>query len=296
MTDADPFSEAELGVIRRAYARQLLATVEIEDPRLESAFAATPREAFLGPGPWEILRPRGYAPTPSADPVYLYADLLVGILPERGLNNGLPSFHARLMAEARVEDGEHVVHVGAGTGYYSAIFAHLAGPGGRVTAVELEPSLAEAATRNLETYEQVSVLQGDGATLPFEPADVIYVNAGATRPAERWLDGLSEGGRLVLPLTAQKTLPPGGSDTIEQVERHGAVFVVQRRGESYLARWVSPVGVYPCEGGRDEVSEAAIAAALEKGGWKDVTRLYRRDDVPEAHCWLKAPGWCLAYE
>ena len=30
-------------------------------------------------------------------------------------------------------------------------------------------------------------------------ADVILVNAGATRPAERWLDGLRDGGRLILP-------------------------------------------------------------------------------------------------
>jgi protein-L-isoaspartate(D-aspartate) O-methyltransferase len=27
----------------------------------------------------------------------------------------------------------------------------------------------------------------------FEPADVIYVNAGATRPADAWLDRLKEG-------------------------------------------------------------------------------------------------------
>ena len=25
-------------------------------------------------------------------------------------------------------------------------------------------------------------------------------------------------------------------------------------------------------------------------------RLYRRDDLPEERCWLRAPGWCLAYE
>ena len=27
----------------------------------------------------------------------------------------------------------------------------------------------------------------------------------------------------------------------------------------------------------------------------DVTRLYRRDDLPEEQCWLRAPGWSLAY-
>src|SRR5437879_4833076 len=55
------------------------------------------------------------------------------------------------------------------------------------------------------------------------------------------------------------------------------------------------VAIFPGEGGRDEASEQALAAALEKGGTERVTRLYRRDDVPEDQCRLRAPGWCLAY-
>jgi len=42
-------------------------------------------------------------------------------------------------------------------------------------------------------------------------------------------------------------------------------------------------------------SEAALAAAFAKGGWDKVTRLYRGDAAPEGDCWLRAPGWCLAY-
>ncbi len=41
--------------------------------------------------------------------------------------------------------------------------------------------------------------------------------------------------------------------------------------------------------------EAAFAAVLDSGGAAKVTRLYRRDDVPEADCWLHGRGWCLAY-
>ena len=32
-----------------------------------------------------------------------------------------------------------------------------------------------------------------------------------------------------------------------------------------------------------------------KGGWERVTRLYRRGDVLDEQCWLKAPDWALAY-
>ena len=47
--------------------------------------------------------------------------------------------------------------------------------------------------------------------------------------------------------------------------------------------------------GRDEASEQALAAAFDNGGAERVTRLYRRDELPEDQCWLRALGWCLAY-
>jgi protein-L-isoaspartate(D-aspartate) O-methyltransferase len=108
----------------------------VVDERVEAAFATAERERYLGPGPWPILRQSGYVPTPDADPVYLYCDVLIGIVPERSLNNGMPSYHALLSASAAIQSGEHVVHVGAGTGYYTAIMTHLARSVGRVTAIE----------------------------------------------------------------------------------------------------------------------------------------------------------------
>jgi hypothetical protein len=39
----------ELAVIRRAYAKQILALAQVDDQRLEQAFAQVPREDFLGP-------------------------------------------------------------------------------------------------------------------------------------------------------------------------------------------------------------------------------------------------------
>jgi protein-L-isoaspartate(D-aspartate) O-methyltransferase len=120
--------EWELQIVRRAYAKQVLAAAEVRDARVEAAFAAVRREDFLGPGPWPVVRffgpsHRRYVTTPSADPVYLYTDDAVGMLPERNLNNGVPSFHAVLIAAAAPQKGEHVVHVGAGTGYYTALLA-----------------------------------------------------------------------------------------------------------------------------------------------------------------------------
>jgi protein-L-isoaspartate(D-aspartate) O-methyltransferase len=283
--------EAELAIIRRAYAKQILAAAGVTDARIEMAFATVRREDYLGPGPWQFFRwPNTYVPSPDADPVYLYTNDLIGIAPERQINNGQPSLHAALIAKAMPREGEHVVHVGTGAGYYTAILAHLVGPTGRVTGIEFEADIAARARASFSGVANVEIVHGDGAVVPFTTADVIYVNAGATYPAAAWLDGLAEGGRLILPLTANM-----GFNELQVTARRGAVFRIERRGTEYLAACVSPVVIFPCAGSRDSVSEAALAAAFERGDWHKVSRLYRGDDIPPERCWVRGSGWCLAY-
>jgi protein-L-isoaspartate(D-aspartate) O-methyltransferase len=286
--------ETELAAFRAQYARKILSIVGIDQPRLEAAFAAVRREDFVGAGPWSVFRgPKTYVTTPDADPARLYDDILVGLIPEREINNGQPSLHAYLLGLAAPAEGEHVVHVGAGAGYYSAVMAHMVGPAGRVTAIEFDPELAMRAKLNLRHQPNVEVVQGDGARVPFDPADVVYVNAGATRPADAWLDRLEDGGRLVLPLTTDKGFTLSDEKTMAT---RGAVFLVTRRGEDFFAKWISPVAIFPCAGNRDEASERALAQAFAGGRAHDVTRLYRRDDIPAERCWLRAPSWSLTYD
>ncbi len=284
------FDETELAVLRRAYAKQAMFLGDACDDALEDAYARVPREHYLGPGPWPILCRNGYTPTPDGDPAWLYSNVLVGIKPERDLNNGEPSSHARWIAAVSPTPGEHVVHVGAGVGYYSAIMAHMVGSSGALIAIEIDPDLAARAATNLRHMPNVRVLHGDGSITPFPPADVIYVNAGASRPANAWLDGLKDGGRLLLPLTTNLNL---GSQHVSRPT--GAVFRVTRRGKVFDASLVSLVAVFPCEGMREEASEQALAAAFKKGGFRDVRRLRRTEDVPDEECWVSGPGWSLTY-
>ena len=280
--------DTEQDIIRRAYARQIMAVFGVSDGRIEAAFASVKREDYLGRGPWQIMRwGRGYVSSPSRNPVYLYDDVVVGIIPERNLNNGQPSLHAWLIANAAPKAGEHVVHVGAGVGYYTAILHRLVGRRGRTTAIEFDSDLAARFAANFVGARNIKVVQGDGACVPFDSADIIYVNAGATKPAEAWLDRLADGGRLILPLTAGEF--PNGD------VRRGAVFRIERRRSTFLAERISGVAIFPCEGMRDPSSEAALAAAFEKGRVQEVTRFHRRDDLPEKDCWLRGTGWCLAY-
>ena len=153
-------NDQELAILRRAYARHVYFTSGADDPRLEAALAEIPREAFLGPGPWQLPAlgsppPGHYRRTPDAEAHWLYADTVVGILPEQELNNGMPSFLTFLISLGRAAPGEHAVHIGAGVGYYTAILARLVGETGRVTAIEYEPALAARAAANLAGYPQV---------------------------------------------------------------------------------------------------------------------------------------------
>jgi len=285
--------QTELRIIRAAYAKQIAAAVRVDNARVIEAFTAIPREDFVGPGPWMMRRMNGYVPTPDADPVYLYTDSLVGLVPERGLNNGQPSLHAYLMQQAAPAAGDHAVHVGTGTGYYTAILAHLVGPSGRVTGIEYDGDLAARACANLASFSNVEIIEGDGTQVPFDPADVIYVNAGCTQPAERWLSNLANRGRLILPMTSNdgfRSLAP------ERIAQAGAVFCIWRGGTDYYATWISPVAIFPCAGNRDEASEKALADAFARGGWDKVTRLYRDSDIPDERCWVRGEGWCLAFE
>jgi protein-L-isoaspartate(D-aspartate) O-methyltransferase len=126
--------------------------------------------------------------------------VLVAIDPAKGLNNGQPSAHARWMLAAAVCPGDSVLHVGCGTGYYTAIFAELVGAGGRVIGLDVEAGLVGRAKGSLVAWPQAQVFFGDSADT-HGSHDVIYVNAGATHARREWLDALEPGGRLIVPLT-----------------------------------------------------------------------------------------------
>jgi protein-L-isoaspartate(D-aspartate) O-methyltransferase len=283
----------ELAAIRRAYAKQVLFAGRVSGAkRVEDAFAAVPRETFFGPGPWSLWRWGRYVETPSDDPTYLYIDLPLEIDRARRINSGQPSLHARELAHVQPRPGEHVVHIGAGVGYITALLAHMAGREGRVTAIEAEADLAERARANLAPLANVTVLHADGVSADFEPADVVYLNAGATGPRDHWLDRLRDGGRLLLPLTTDKGFRAGEPG---KVPRRGAVFVIMRDGDAWHARWTGPVEIYPCVS-RDEAEEKALAEALERELPRRVTRFHRTPDIPDDQCWLRGRTWSFGFE
>lgn len=264
---------------RRAYAQQLVRELGPGHERLYRAFADTPRERFLGPPPWPLLR-GGFGREWSDDARELYDDVLVGLDVERGINNGQPSLHARCLAACDPQPGDTVLHVGAGTGYYSAILAHLVGPAGRVIAYEIEPQLAERAAANLAALPQASVRAVSGAEPPLPACDLIYVNAGASHPVAAWLDAMHIGARLMFPLTTDD----GG----------GCMLLVTRRSaQAYAARALMRVSFIACIGARDAQQSRALQHAFATRP-EHAIRSLRRDDRPDASAWCVGAGWWLS--
>lgn len=266
--------------VRKWYAEFIVRSVGSASERLQSAFAAVPREGFLGPGPWQIVAGSGYMASVDSDPRCIYQDLLVGLAPDKGINNGQPSLHAKCLDAAAPELGGAVVHVGAGSGYYTAILATLVGMQGRVTAYEADEELAVHARDNLRAFSNVCVLPASATDRVLPECDVIYVNAGASHPPAAWLDALRIGGRLVFPLTG-----PDGQ---------GAMLKVTRRGQNaYDATAFARAAFIPCIGARDDSDAAAVSAAMQEKVLKDVKSL-RRDSNPDATAWCIGDGWWLS--
>lgn len=143
----------DLDKARSLYARLMATASRSHDPRLARAFELVAREAFLPPGPWKIMVDHCYVETPDANPVYLYQNALVALDADKGINNGEPYLHAAWMGAVAPQPGELICHIGAGTGYYTAILSLLVLPDGRVEAFEIEADLARQAQRNLKPFE-----------------------------------------------------------------------------------------------------------------------------------------------
>jgi protein-L-isoaspartate(D-aspartate) O-methyltransferase len=252
---------------------------------LEAAFASTPREQFVGAPPWKIFTPRGYIESASDDPAVLYQDVVVSLGTDAPLNNGQPTLHAYCLNALNLRKSEHVLHVGAGSGYYTTILAKLVGESGLVDAYEIEPELAQRASANLAQLPQVRVHTRSGAAGTLPACDAIYVNAGATEPLALWLDALKPRGRLLFPLT-----PASGAGAMLLVTRPDQP---QPGEEIFAARFLTQVAFVPCVGARDEAMAKKLTKAFRNRNWSKVKSL-RRNDAPDRSCWLAGDGWWLS--
>lgn len=182
-----------------------------------AAFAAVPRAGFLTPA---------QASRASYD-----GPLEIG----QGQTNSQPRTVEAMLRLLAVEPGNRVLDVGAGSGWTTALLAHLTGSEGRVVGVELEPALVEFGAANLDragtTGAEIREAEPGVLGLPAEgPFDRVLVSAEPPTLPQELVDQVVDGGRMVIPVAGTMLLVIRRGDDIE-VTRHGGYrFVPLRPG------------------------------------------------------------------
>ena len=111
---------------------------------------------------------------------------------------GVHALHLQLMELAGTE---RVLEIGTGSGFQTALLAHLVE---HVYSIEVVPEIAELGRAALEGFgvANVTLRVGDGSRgwAEHAPFDRILVGAAAPQPPENLIEQLGPGGRLLVPV------------------------------------------------------------------------------------------------
>ncbi|MGB7834417.1 MAG: protein-L-isoaspartate O-methyltransferase [Xanthobacteraceae bacterium] len=171
----------DFAVARRMMVDGQVLTRDVFDPDLLAAMLEVPREQFV----------------PPAQAALAYLDRNLPLTADGSRCLLQPMVLARLLQAADITATDHVLDVGCGTGYSSALLARLAGS---VVALEEDKDLAVFARRVLrELAPQVEVVEGLLKTgwPAAGPYDAIVLNGAAEIIPEPLFAQLKDGGRLV---------------------------------------------------------------------------------------------------
>ena len=168
---------------RRQMIERQLAARGVRDPWVLAAMREVPREMFVD----DAMRD------------YAYEDSPLPIDAQQTISQ--PYIVALMVEAAQLHPGDHVLEIGAGSGYAAAVMARIAG---HVHAIERHAQLARLARRRLLLlgYDNITLRTGDGSGgwPDAAPFDAIIASAGAPRVPDVLRRQLSIGGRLVIPV------------------------------------------------------------------------------------------------
>ncbi len=180
--------------------------------RVADAMAATPRSDFL------TLEHRAHASEDRPLPLF------------DGQTNSQPTTVAQMLDLLDVPVGAHVLDVGAGSGWTTAILAELTGPTGSVLGVERIADLAAWGAGNLAATRRgwASIQTATPGVLGAPergPFDRILVSAMASTLPEPLVAQLAPSGVLVIPVNGRMwriTAPAAHAPDPPRMERFGA--------------------------------------------------------------------------
>lgn len=185
-------AEAQLTALRHALIEDLQRQGTITDARIAEAFATVPRHLFL----------------PQIAPEQVYSNQAIITKTEGDVNissSSQPAMMAIMLGQLLVEPRQRILEIGAGTGYNAALLRFLVGPNGRVTTIDVDADIVEAARSQIAAagYHDVRVILGDGGygDAADAPYDRIILTVGASDLLPAWHEQLRPDGLLVLPLS-----------------------------------------------------------------------------------------------
>jgi protein-L-isoaspartate(D-aspartate) O-methyltransferase len=166
--------------------RQLIETIRergIDDLEVLRVFDLVPRHLFVP----EAVGHRAYEDAPVP----------IGF----GQTASQPSLQALYLQLLRIQPDQRVLEIGTGSGYQTALIAHLAS---QVYSVERIRELSVRARAALDDLRlsNIALLVGDGTIgwSKYAPYDAILVTAASPGAPQALLDQLAEGGRMIIPV------------------------------------------------------------------------------------------------
>lgn len=166
---------------------ETLRSRDIHDEAVLEAFAAIPREDYVLPEFSE----------------YSYCNQPLPLTDKQTISQ--PGMIALMMQELMIQPDDIILEIGTGSGYQTALLAHIAK---EICSIELIESLSLKAQKTLKQagFKNIYFRIGDGwqgwerAYPPHKSFDKIIVSAAADEIPQKLCDQLGEGGIMVVPV------------------------------------------------------------------------------------------------
>jgi len=121
-----------------------------------------------------------------------------------------PSTVAFMLEKLQPQLGQKVLDIGSGSGWTTALLAHIVGEKGKIYAVEINPKIFEFGRKNVKRlgFKNIEFINADasGGLAKFSPYDRILVSAEVHKIPVEIKKQLGEAGRAIIPSEGALTL------------------------------------------------------------------------------------------